>query len=95
VKAHREIGAHALKHVAIAPASAEIVLAVHLDPADIGRRAQKIAVMPRAQPDAGPEGMTNVQDFFSMPILPISPCLRLPPIVVQVPVFTALKSLGS
>ena len=95
MKAHREFGAHALKHMAVAPACAKIVLAVHLDPADIGRRAQKIAVVPRAQPDPDPEGLPGAQVFFSIAILPFSPCFRLPPICTQVPVFTALKSLAS
>jgi len=95
VQAYREIRAHALEHMAIEPARAEIILAVHFDPADIGRRAQKFAVMPRAQPDPGATGLPGVQPFFSMAILPALPCTRLPPICRQVPVLTALKSLAS
>ena len=95
MQADRKIGAHALKHMAIEPARAEIILAVHLDPADPGRRAQKIRVVPRAQPDSGSELLPCAQLFFSIAILPFSPCFMLPPICMQVPVLTALKSLGS
>jgi len=95
VQADREIGAHALEHMAIEPARAQVVLAVHLDPADLGRRAQEIAVVARAQPDPGAAGLRRAQPFFSIAILPALPCTRLPPIVWQVPVLTALKSFGS
>jgi len=39
--------------MAVEAAGAEKVFTVNFDPADIGRRAQKIAIVPRAQPDPG------------------------------------------
>lgn len=95
VQTDGEVGANTLKHMAVEAARAEVILAVRLDPADGGRRAQKIGVVPRAQPDPGAEAPRRVQPFFSIAILPALPCVRLPPIFSQVPVFIALKSLTS
>lgn len=97
VQADRKIGAHAFQHAAIVAAGTEVVLAMHLEPAaagtKIGLRGHEIGVVPRPQPDARQE---HAQRFiFSLAGLPGSPCLRLPPICTQVPVFTILKSFGS
>ena len=79
---------------ALAAALAEVVLAVHFQPAGRGPRARELRVMPRAQPDAGAEPR-QAQPFFILASLPGSPCFMLPPICTQVPAFTTLKSFGS
>lgn len=95
MQAYREMGAYALKHMAIVSTCAEIVLAVHLDPADRGPRAEELGVMPGAQPDASAKPQRVSQPFFSLASLPGSPGVRLPPSCRQVPVLTFLNSSGS
>ena len=106
VEAERVVCPHALEHVPVVAARAEVVLAVDLDPADRGPGLQEVAVVPGAQPDPGAEAKRRgargadcahprLQLFFSLAFMPGSPCLRLPPICAQVPAFTALKSFGS
>jgi hypothetical protein len=55
MKADRQTASHDVEHMQVIAAIAEIVLAVHLDPVDRGRRCEKVMVMRMTQPntDAG------------------------------------------